>query len=225
MTLAQGAGGLEARQFKGIKHIVGNTPLFAIRYSFKGKERVVYAKAEHMNLTGSIKDRMAFHVLSEAYKEGRIKPGNTIAEATSGNTGIAFSAIGRALGHSVVIFMPDWMSQERINLIKSLGATIRLVSKEEGGFLGSIRMTEELARKDPGSRTDNRSGDLVAASVQRPRSRCVHCGSRNRGNRNGGGTIPEDAQSKHSRVPIGARRITYFEHWLQGWPSSHTGDL
>ena len=138
----------ETSRFKGIKHIIGNTPLLAIRYSFDGKERLVYAKAEHMNMTGSIKDRMAFHVLRRAYNEGRIKPGDTIAEATSGNTGIAFSAIGRALGHPVVIFIPDWMSQERINLIRSLGAKIRLVSKEEGGFLGSIRMTEELAKKD-----------------------------------------------------------------------------
>lgn len=138
----------ETRRFKGIKNIIGNTPLLAIRFSYRGNERVVYAKAEHMNLTGSIKDRMAFHILQHAYKEGRIKPGDTIAEATSGNTGIAFSAIGRALGHPVVIFMPNWMSQERINLIKSLGAKIRLVSKEEGGFLGSIRMTEELAQKD-----------------------------------------------------------------------------
>ena len=138
----------ETSRFKGIKHIIGNTPLLAIRYSFDGKERLVYAKAEHMNMTGSIKDRMAFHVLRRAYNEGRIKPGDTIAEATSGNTGIAFSAIGRALGHPVVIFIPDWMSQERINLIRSLGAKIRLVSKEQGGFLGSIRMTEELAKKD-----------------------------------------------------------------------------
>jgi len=149
MASGESAVGLETHRFKGIKHIIGNTPLFAIRYSFRGKGRVVYAKAEHMNLTGSIKDRMAFHVLSQAYREGRIKPGDTIAEATSGNTGISFSAIGRALGHSVCIFMPNWMSQERINLIRSLGATIRLVSKEEGGFLGSIRMTEELAQKDP----------------------------------------------------------------------------
>lgn len=149
MATSESGAGLETRRFKGIKHIIGNTPLLAIRFRLKGKERVVYAKAEHMNLTGSIKDRMAFHVLSQAYHDGRIKPGNIIAEATSGNTGIAFSAIGRALGHSVVIFMPNWMSQERINLIKSLGATIRLVSKEEGGFLGSIRMTEELAQKDP----------------------------------------------------------------------------
>jgi cysteine synthase len=139
----------ETSRFKGIKHIIGNTPMLAIRYVIDGKERVVYAKAEHMNMTGSIKDRMAFHVLRRAYNEGRIKPGDTIAEATSGNTGIAFAAIGRALGHPVVIFMPNWMSHERINLIKSLGAKIRLVSKEEGGFLGSIRMTEELAKTDP----------------------------------------------------------------------------
>ena len=140
---------LETRKFKGIKHIVGNTPLLAIRFRYKGQERVVYAKAEHMNLTGSIKDRMAFHVLRQAYRKGLIKQGDTIAEATSGNTGIAFAAIGRALGHSVEIFMPNWMSSERINLIKSLGAKIHLISKEEGGFLGSIRMTEELARNNP----------------------------------------------------------------------------
>ena len=148
MALAQEPITRETARFKGIKHIIGNTPLLAVRYSFDGKVRVVYAKAEHMNMTGSIKDRMAFHVLRRAYNEGRIKPGDTIAEATSGNTGIAFSAIGRALGHPVVIFMPDWMSHERINLIRSLGAKIRLVSKEEGGFLGSIRMTEELANKE-----------------------------------------------------------------------------
>jgi cysteine synthase A len=149
MALVQDRIDRQTSRFKGIKHIIGNTPMLAIRYSFDGKERVVYAKAEHMNMTGSIKDRMAFHVLRRAYNEERIKPGDTIAEATSGNTGIAFSAIGRALGHPVVIFMPEWMSQERINLIRSLGATIRLVSKEEGGFLGSIRMTEELAKTSP----------------------------------------------------------------------------
>lgn len=70
---------------------------------------------------------------------------NIIAEATSGNTGIAFSALGSYLGHKVIIYMPDWMSKERINLMKSYGAEIRLVSKEDGGFLGSISMTEKLA--------------------------------------------------------------------------------
>src|SRR6266542_6736056 len=99
-------------------------------------------------MTSSIKDRMAFHILKKAYQEGRIQPGDTIAEATSGNTGISFAAIGRALGHQVVIFMPDWMSQERVALIRSLGAKIIPVSREQGGFLGSIRMTEEFAQSE-----------------------------------------------------------------------------
>lgn len=136
-------------RFKKLKHMIGNTPLLAIRFAFRGVERVVYAKAEHLNMTGSIKDRMAFHILKRAYQEGHIQPGDTIAEATSGNTGISFAAIGKALGHNVVVFMPDWMSEERLVLIKSLGAKILRVSAYQGGFRGSIRMTEELASHDP----------------------------------------------------------------------------
>jgi cysteine synthase len=98
-----------------------------------------------MNFTGSIKDRMALHILRQAYAEGRIRPGDTIVEATSGNTGISFAALGRALGHAVTIFMPNWMSRERMDLIHSLGANIVPVTKAQGGFLGSIRMAEELA--------------------------------------------------------------------------------
>jgi len=134
---------------RGLKHMIGNTPLLAIRCLYRGVERVIYAKAEHMNMTGSIKDRMAFHILKQAYQQGQIEPGDTIAEATSGNTGISFAAIGRALGHPIVIFMPDWMSQERVSLIKSLGARIVPVRRDQGGFVGSIRMTEELAEHQP----------------------------------------------------------------------------
>lgn len=136
-------------KFRELKHMVGNTPLLAIDCVFKGKERVVYAKAEHLNMTGSIKDRMAFYILKKAYLERRIHPGDTIAEATSGNTGIAFASIGRALGHNVTIFMPDWMSQERVSLIKSLGAKIVSVQQSEGGFLGSIQMANDLAARNP----------------------------------------------------------------------------
>ena len=134
-------------RFRDLKHMIGNTPLLAIRIAFRGKERVIYAKAEHLNMTGSIKDRMAFHILKRAYQDGHIQPGDTIAEATSGNTGISFAAIGRALGHPVVIFMPDWMSEERVALINSLGAKVVRVRRDEGGFLGSIRMTEEMAKQ------------------------------------------------------------------------------
>ena len=134
-------------RFIGIKHMIGNTPLLAIHYRYHGNDRTIFAKAEHLNMTGSIKDRMAFHILKQAYLDGKIHQGDLIAEATSGNTGIAFAAIGRALGHRVVIFMPNWMSKERVDLIRSLGAEIVSVSKEEGGFLGSIKKSEELAEE------------------------------------------------------------------------------
>jgi cysteine synthase A len=129
--------------------IVGNSPLLEICFTYKGEPRRVFVKSEHFNLTGSIKDRMALYILQQAYIKGHIKPGDTIVEATSGNTGIAFSSIGKALGHNVIIVMPDWMSKERVDIIRSLGATIVPVSKEKGGFLGSIRITEEIAAKEP----------------------------------------------------------------------------
>lgn len=132
---------------QGINNLIGNTPLLEITFTYKGSLRKIYAKAENYNLTGSIKDRMALHILKEAYKKGEIKPGDRIIEATSGNTGIAFSALGRFLGHPVTIFMPDWMSRERINLIKSYGADIELVSKEQGGFVGSIELADTMARE------------------------------------------------------------------------------
>ncbi|MBN1982401.1 MAG: cysteine synthase family protein [Chitinivibrionales bacterium] len=128
-----------------IAQLIGNTPLLKIYYSYKNEIRSIYAKAEHLSLTGSIKDRMALYIIKKAYESGHLKSGYTIAEATSGNTGIAFCSIGRSLGHPVEIFMPDWMSQERKNIMKGFGARITTVSQEMGGFLGSIRMCEELA--------------------------------------------------------------------------------
>jgi cysteine synthase A len=137
----------EAR-IRGLSSLIGNTPLLSIEFKYKGEARTIYAKAENLNMTGSIKDRMAFHILQQGYLRGILKTGDTIVEATSGNTGIAFAAIGRALGHPVVIYMPDWMSEERINLIRGLGAEIRLVTKDEGGFVGSIQMAEDFAEKN-----------------------------------------------------------------------------
>jgi len=133
------------KRITGISSLIGNTPLLGIDFEYKGSKRTIYAKAEYLNMTGSIKDRMAFHILQKAYQSGVLKEGDRIIEATSGNTGIAFSGIGRAMGHPVTIYMPNWMSQERINLMRSYGADIKLVSKEEGGFLGSIDMANQLA--------------------------------------------------------------------------------
>jgi cysteine synthase A len=136
---------------RGLSRLVGNTPLLAIEFEFKGERRSLFAKAENLNMTESIKDRMALHILKRGYERGHLHPGDRIIEATSGNTGISFSAIGRSLGHPVDIFMPDWMSSERVALIKSLGAEIHPVSKEDGGFVGSIRLADELAEQNRGT--------------------------------------------------------------------------
>jgi cysteine synthase A len=135
------------QRINGLSSLIGNTPVLEIEFRYRGDKRKIYAKAENLNMTGSIKDRMAFYIIQQSYKNGTLSPNDTIIEATSGNTGIAFCAIGRALGHPVAIFMPDWMSKERINLIKGLGAEIHLVSHDEGGFLGSIEKAEKLAAK------------------------------------------------------------------------------
>ncbi len=135
-------------KFRHLWGLVGNTPMLEIAYKYKDECRKIYVKCENYNLTGSIKDRMALYILQQAYRQNKIKPGDTIVEATSGNTGIAFSAIGKALGHEVTIIMPNWLSKERIDIIKSLGADVVLISKEEGGFLGSIALSEKMAAAD-----------------------------------------------------------------------------
>jgi cysteine synthase A len=135
-------------KFMHLWDLIGDTPMLEIKFRYKNKTGSIYVKCEHYNLTGSIKDRMALYILEQAYKNGNIKPGDVIVEATSGNTGIAFAAIGKALGHTVKIIMPDWLSKERIHIIRSLGAETILVSKEEGGFLGSIALSEKMAKED-----------------------------------------------------------------------------
>ena len=137
-------------KFSYLWQLVGNTPMLEINFEYKGRKRKIYVKCEQFNLTGSIKDRMALYTLHQSYNNCLINPDDTIVEATSGNTGIAFSAIGRTLGHNVEIIMPNWLSKERVDIIRSLGAKIRLVSKEEGGFLGSIAMAEADLNSRPG---------------------------------------------------------------------------
>ena len=137
-----------SEKFDGLAALIGHTPMLEISLLYKGEPRVVYAKAEYYNYSGSIKDRVACHILRQAYETSAITEGMPIAEATSGNTGIAFAAIGAYLGNPVTIFMPDWMSKERINLIESFGATIRLVSKAEGGFTGSIALADRMGETE-----------------------------------------------------------------------------
>ncbi len=131
--------------FESLDRLIGDTPLLELDCAVDGVPVRVFAKHEVANMTGSIKDRMALRILREAWRELRVHAGTVIAEATSGNTGIAFAAVGRALWHPVRIFMPDWMSRERVQLIQSLGAEVVPVSREQGGFLGSIALADACA--------------------------------------------------------------------------------
>lgn len=135
--------------FCWISQLIGKTPLSQIKYEYKGEERVIYAKLEQYNLTGSIKDRVAMHIIFRSIQSGKLTPKSEIVEVTSGNTGISFAAIGKALGFPVTVYMPDWMSLERINLIRSYGAKIVLVSKDQGGFIGALDMVKALKKDNP----------------------------------------------------------------------------
>jgi cysteine synthase len=135
---------LESYSFTAVEETVGKTPIIRLRLRHCGIERQIFAKAEMSNYSGSIKDRMALSILRDARASGALQLGQAIAEATSGNAGIAIAALGSALGHPVTIFMPDWMSAERRALIASYGAELCLVSKREGGFLAAIAAAERI---------------------------------------------------------------------------------
>ena len=134
---------------KNIKNhtVIGNTPMINITYRYKGRENNIYAKLEMFNVTGSIKDRVAYYIIKNAKEKRILKDNMPIIEATSGNTGISLSALGAYYKHPVYIFMPDWASKERIELMKLYGANITLISKEEGGFIKCVEEAKKLAKE------------------------------------------------------------------------------
>lgn len=132
-------------RLKTLDHLIGNTPLIQVNFKYKGKPAKIYSKLEYYNFTGSIKDRVALYILKKAYIEKKLKEKDIIIEATSGNTGISFAAIGTYLGHDVHIYMPDWLSSERMKLLQSFNAQLHLVSKKEGGFRKCISLIKDLA--------------------------------------------------------------------------------
>lgn len=129
-------------------NIIGNTPMIKINYKYRGKKGYVYTKLEYYNLSGSIKDRVAYYIIKNAKEKGILKENQTIVEATSGNTGIALTALGSYYKHPVVIFMPDWASTERIKLMKGYGAKVVLFSKEDGGFVRCVKEAEKFAKEN-----------------------------------------------------------------------------
>ena len=124
-----------------LSNYVGNTPLIPIEFA----GLTVWGKCEFMNPGGSVKDRMATYILNNAEKIGRIKKGDTLVEATSGNTGIAFAMLAAERGYKMYIIMPSNMSEERKQMLKFYGA--RLIEVDEGDFDEAIRVRDEMAEK------------------------------------------------------------------------------
>lgn len=143
-----------------VKKLIGNTPMIKINYEYERKSGSIYTKLEYYNYSGSIKDRIAAHIIEKERENGTLKEGQTIVEVTSGNTGIAFSAIGALFGHEVHIFMPDWASLERRKLMEMYGAHVHLISKEEGGFKKAIELADDFAEKNDAYRPNQFDNEL-----------------------------------------------------------------
>ena len=130
--------------FRTILHAIGHTPILELSHMGDG---CLFAKAEFLNPGGSIKDRVALHILEQSEKAGTLKPGSTIVEATSGNTGIGFALIGVQKGYRVVIVMPEDMSDERKKITRAMGAELILTSASDG-IAGAVTRANEMAAAD-----------------------------------------------------------------------------
>lgn len=124
---------------------VGNTSMLKLDVQFQGQTYRLLAKPEFMNPSGSIKDRIAKYIVEQAEKRGLLKPGYTIVEATSGNTGIALSMVAAAKGYEMLVVMPEHMTGERIKIMTSLGADLCLTPKDEG-FEGAVAKADKIAK-------------------------------------------------------------------------------
>ena len=135
-----------------ITELIGDTPLLSLNHIVEkqGLSCHIWAKLECFNPMGSIKDRAAYAMIADAVEKGDLKPGATIVEATSGNTGIGIAFVGRVLGFSVVIVMPDSMTKERIALLEALGAKV-VLTPGKLGMSGAIAKAEELLAEIPNS--------------------------------------------------------------------------
>ncbi len=129
--------------------LIGNTPMVKLSKIVGDLDIELWAKVEFMNLSGSIKDRIAYYMIRAAEKSGRLKPGMTLVVPTTGNTGIAFSAVGAYLGYKVLIVIPEEMSRERYLIMKLYGAEFFTTPGGETDALGSLEYALELARGEP----------------------------------------------------------------------------
>ena len=133
--------------YDNITELIGDTPMLKLQRSLPQDAADVYVKLESFNAGGSVKDRIALNMIEVAEQEGKIKPGDTLVEATSGNTGVGIALVGEAKGYNVEIFMPETMTKERQDLMRAYGAKINL-TPGDGGMKEAIAQAEALAKED-----------------------------------------------------------------------------
>lgn len=138
--------------YTSVEELIGKTPLMEIRNIEReeGLEARVLVKLEYLNPAGSVKDRIARNMIQDAEEKGLLKPGATIIEPTSGNTGIGLASIAASKGYRLILTMPETMSVERRNILKAYGAEI-VLTEGARGMTGAIEKAEELAKEIPGS--------------------------------------------------------------------------
>ena len=150
--------------YSSITELVGGTPLVEVS-GFEGQKARIAVKIEAFNPGGSVKDRIALAMIEDAEQKGILKPGATIIEPTSGNTGVGLAWVGVAKGYKTILTMPDTMSLERRNLLKAYGATLELTPGAEG-MKGAIARAEELHR--------NIAGSVILGQFVNPANPAVH---------------------------------------------------
>lgn len=156
-----------AKIAKQLTELVGNTPLLQLN-AYSKKENLntnIIAKLEYFNPAGSVKDRIALAMIEDAEKRGVIKPGATIIEPTSGNTGVGLAFVSAVKGYKLILTMPETMSIERRNLVKAYGATV-VLTPGSAGMKGAIAKAEELR--------DNTSGSIILQQFENPANPAIH---------------------------------------------------